>query len=171
MQERLIINIVDNLNSDSVTDALSARQGKVLKEMIQGRNIITANITSVHTIQETNTYETLNLDNSVSIGNKLSLSNKQIVIGADVSKILISAKIVLNCLSIGGKYLRITKNGSTADIISYNATTNGTRTLTFAPKLIEVTSGDTIGLQVYGEVNDRVQPEVSRSFLTVEAVE
>lgn len=34
MESRAIINVIDNLNSTSVTDALSANQGRVLKGMI-----------------------------------------------------------------------------------------------------------------------------------------
>lgn len=34
-EEEVISVVVDNLNSNSSTDSLSARQGKVLKEMIE----------------------------------------------------------------------------------------------------------------------------------------
>lgn len=36
MQERAIINVIDNLDSTSITDALSANQGRVLNDKIQG---------------------------------------------------------------------------------------------------------------------------------------
>lgn len=38
MDSRALINIIDNLDSTSITDALSANQGRVLKELIDGIN-------------------------------------------------------------------------------------------------------------------------------------
>lgn len=40
MSSRAIIEVIDNLNSESTTDALSANQGRVLKEMIGNSSII-----------------------------------------------------------------------------------------------------------------------------------
>ena len=40
MQERAITEVIDNLNSTSVTAALSANQGRVLKEMIEDNTIV-----------------------------------------------------------------------------------------------------------------------------------
>lgn len=41
MESRALVNVVDNLNSESAVDALSANQGRVLKEMIDNVDEVT----------------------------------------------------------------------------------------------------------------------------------
>lgn len=48
----LVADVVDNLNSDSATDALSAKQGKVLKEMIENIPAGTTSIVDVDSLPE-----------------------------------------------------------------------------------------------------------------------
>lgn len=59
MNSRAIINVIDNLESTSITDALSANQGRVLKEMIEdtsGVNVVN-NLTSTSTTDALSAYQ------------------------------------------------------------------------------------------------------------------
>lgn len=59
MDSRAIINIVDNLESTSVTDALSANQGRVLKELIDDVSSVNVvnNLTSTSTTDALSAYQ------------------------------------------------------------------------------------------------------------------
>ena len=126
----LVADVVDNLNSDSATDALSAKRGKALKEMIEN---ITAGTTSILDVDSLPEITNANRNQIVRYNGKLySVSNKytgtaqDLSVGADLS----SAKLVLsfpnnlyaNGYSGVGNLTFITTEGSA--ISSYNGSSN-----------------------------------------------
>lgn len=68
MNERAIIGIIDNLESTSTTDALSANQGRVLKEMINDVSNVNVvnNLTSTSTTDALSSYQGKVLNEKIS---------------------------------------------------------------------------------------------------------
>lgn len=135
------------------------------------KHIITAFFTSNHTLTSSN-YETLPLANNVKVGSKLTLStqNNVIVIGNDVSKVKISAKVSFNSVASSGvKWLTI-YNGTSAS--SANPMTLSARSMIYATDtVIEVQSGDSIALKVQGTSGDVIRSGWAYTNITVEVVE
>lgn len=137
------------------------------------KNIMTAYFTSNFTLNATGSYLKLPLDSSVSTGTKLTLdtTNNNIVVGAGVSKIKVSAKVSFNSVAATGvKWLTIFKNAS--DIISANPCTLSARNMIYATNtLVEVQQNDIIYIGVNGTTNDVIRSSSEYTNITVEVVE
>ena len=133
------------------------------------KNIITASMSSNFT-KTTPDYETLPLNTSLIVGNKLSLNNNSIIVGSDVSKVKVSAKLSFNSVANSGlKWLTIFKNN---DAVSANPTNLSSRNMVYSTDtLIEVSVGDIITLKVNGSVGDVIRYGIPYSNITVEVVE
>lgn len=143
-----------------------------LYSAINDKNVITAYFTSNYTLAANSTYYKLPINSSISTGTKLTLdtTNHNIVIGAGVSKILISAKLCFNSVaSSGDKWLTIYRN---SDSISANPRNLSARDLIYATTfLVDVQENDIIYFQVFGSRNDVIRADVAYSNLTVEVIE
>lgn len=171
MQERLIINIIDNLESDSVTDALSARQGKVLKELIQEKNIMTAKLNEDIPSTQGSQYINMELISSSVIGDKLTINNGGIKIGSGVSKVKVNSNLKIVCRTTGNKHMRILKNGSTVAWVNSRAlSTDDEFTISISPVIIDVQENDVIYLAYYAGIGDGISSNYNSTYLTVEVV-
>ena len=174
MDSRAIINIVDNLESTSATDALSANQGRVLKELIEAtneKNIMTAKLDSnVTTVAGLYTNLSLTLLNSV--GSKLTLENGGIKIGSGVSKVKINADLKYICNAVGNKHSRILKNTASVAWANQRAlSVDDEFTISIGQKIIDVQEGDVFYLAYYAADGDVISTNYNATYLTVEVVE
>ena len=136
-------------------------------------NIMTASLTSGQTVSETS--GTVLLDSSTKVGDKLTFSNNKIVIGTGVTKVKVSAnmRISTSVANAIGVNLNVCKNG---EVIASNRTSLGSKSydgLTTAPRLIEVSVGDTICMQWWFSTSQSVtiSGTTGSTYLTVEVVE
>lgn len=138
---------------------------------ISRKDAMTVYLTSNITISTGGAYVDLPLNGSVSTGSRLTFNNGGVVIGSDITKVIISAQISLpNTVANGGKNIVIRKNGNIVarNWLSINAAGNNGLVLT--SKLIDVQEGDVLKLGYYGTANDGIQGG-AYTHLTVEAVE
>lgn len=180
----LVATVVDNLESESETDALSAKQGKELNDKFS-KNIITAYPNSSLTdITEAN--QKVNLDGYDSIGEKITVENNAIKIGKGISKILISAQIFYQDGPTGNGYYfpNIKINDKiVARSITPTSTSGGSSYITayINEFLIDVKEGDLITLSTgespLGYTNLKYRGiqygnEIKRrhTYITVEAI-
>ena len=117
-------------------------------------NVITIGLTSDTTTTSTAAYQNIDVNLTKQIeknGDKLTLNNGKVVIGAGVSKVLISGKITT--YSENSTYgFTISKN-TTAIVSNYEGNPgNSFSVLTINPVLLSVTEGDTIKMQIYHNV-------------------
>ncbi|MCI8470347.1 MAG: hypothetical protein HFJ35_02480 [Clostridia bacterium] len=172
----LVATVVDNLESTSETDALSAKQGKILKEMMQ-RHIITAKGKTGTTLSATSSGIKVSLTEATQVGTKLTLSNGGIKIGTGVKKISITATTVFVNGSTGSHALRICKNNNTSEdnLLARTMlnTVNGTdvqEPLNIVRRIVDNASeGDIIYMYVTSNPANEVSAPLS--MLTVEVVE
>lgn len=160
------IGDLTNLTTTDKTDLVSA-----INE-VNDKNIITASITSIFTLTASSTYLKLPLDTSISVGTKLTLdtTNHNIVIGAGVSKIKISAKVSFDSIASSGvKWLTIYKNNESAIANPRNVT--GRDLIWSTDTLVEVQENDIIWLGVFGSNNDKIRNAIGYSNVTIEVVE
>ncbi len=158
----LVANVIDNLNSTSQTDALSAKQGKILNEKTQ-RNVLTANITSTTTSSGAQT--TLLVKEQCKVGNKLSIENGKIKIGTGVSKVLVSAKILMDTTELTTNSFYILQN---SNVINRANGYGRYETLSIATFLVNVDVNDTFELSVFTETNATIH---DGSYITIEVIE
>lgn len=173
MDGRAIIGVVDNLESISTTDALSANQGRVLKEMINTKDIITIKLEDSFNEESGGTYKNVPMILYNKVGNKLSLSNNGVLIGEGVSKVLVSSNLKVICNTTGNKHSRILKNGTTMCWTNSTSTKEGHEiTINNTPILINVEESDLITLSYYALATDRISGgQYTPTYLTVEVVE
>lgn len=173
MDSRAIVNVIDSLDSTDTTAALSANQGRILKEMIDDKNIITIKNGSTFNVSTSNVYTIIPMVLSNSVGSKLTLNNNGVLIGDGVSKVLVSSnmKIVVN--TVGNKHSRICKNDTTMCWTNTRGVnTDDEITISNAPVLINVTSGDLITLRYYASSGDTISGgDYTPTYLTVEVIE
>lgn len=174
----VVANVVDNLNSTSEVNALSANQGRILNEKLQ-RNIMTtyhsgANPQSIN-IELTYTGYPVEFGSYNRVGDKLSLSNNQIVIGKGVTKVLISGMLGLNRGATSTMvYMLILKNN---DQVAYSATnfTDWMQANVVANDvLVNVTEGDKISMQFGtgdGTGTYQIRRGINITRMTVQVVE
>lgn len=135
------------------------------------KNVITASITDNYTIDSTG-YKLLPLNTSVSVGNKLTLSNDgAIVVGAGVTKVLVSAKISFNNNATGLKWLTILLNNTSNGIIANPRNITARDMLYSTPTLIEINEGNKLYLGVNGAVDDVIRSSSAYTNITVEVVD
>ena len=142
------------------------------------RNIITGIFTAGSGLVSPKTYYTIPLVSKVAIGNKLSVnSNGEIVIGANVSKVLVSYSVQVkpNQAYDGQRFCYCFKNGTMfSQTATYLPEVVTTHTMSSSPFLLSVAQGDKLSLVFYTySSNDLVIENASsyRTYMTVEVVE
>lgn len=171
MDSRALIGVIDNLESTSVTDALSANMGRELNEKINDKDIITVSLNNVNA-SLSNTTGTLPFSYVyTSTGDKLSLSNNKIVIGSGVTKVKVSAHVWAK--SSDRVWFKLKRNTTViASMIGNDSC--GYNTLDVATKYITAGEGETISIDY--ENNGTVtmnqgSANANETYLTVEVVE
>lgn len=143
------------------------------------RNVMTASLGATITDLAVNTYTIVPFDNSTVAGNKLTLTDGGgIQIGANVSKILVSGRMLIGTdNTAGNRHIRIIKNSySNANTLAWTfepieATSQDTICIT--PTLADVAEGDVIYMVYYvPNANDDINGGFgSRTSMTVEVIE
>ena len=179
----VVATVVDGLNSTSATNALSAKQGKVLNEKFS-KNIITAG-PNTELISITTRDQIIPLTLSTIAGNKLQIdtTNNGIKVGNGVSKVKISANVFYQDYDSSVAYVfpsvTINDNRVAMSISSREKGTNTTlyQTVTISPFIIEVNENDVIKL-TSGEINPTqegyirgLRLGVLNTYITVEVIE
>ena len=144
------------------------------------RNVMTRSLTSSLSNLIPSTYTKVALDSSNVTGSKLTATNDGgILIGANVSKIMVSGMMAFDTVaSTGQRHLRIVKNatGTTSNTLGWNykvMQSGEANTLLICPILANVTAGDIIYLFYYtSDGNDEIGGNSygCRTSLTVEVV-
>lgn len=119
------------------------------------------------------TYTTVTLDTlKNSTGNKLTFADNKIVIGDGVSKILVSAQSLTKGIA-GSQIINIIKGTSNVESGYHVETdTNSWGTICLTPLLLDVSKGDTIGLQCGASASGTITVGgATFTTLTVEVVE
>lgn len=129
-------------------------------------NIITA-YRDADVTKGTTGYERIVLNGSNRVGNRLSISSGNIVIGAGISKVKISAKVSFTSVTAGVKWLTIYRNNNASVANPMNLSARGM--ITSSDTLIDVAEGDTISLQINGTSGDVIRGGVEYTNITVEA--
>lgn len=145
-----------------------------IEEAITKKDIITANLTSDVTKSSTGDYLVNSLTASAQIGNKLSISGGDIVIGSGVKKVMVSGVGVMIAGSNTGNKIRnftIVKNSTNLKTVSGNFNSSEWISLTLAPCIVSVASGDRLKLQMYSNATDVIKGGTPYTYITVEAVE
>lgn len=170
----VVATVVDNLNSTSAIDALSANQGRILKEN-QASNYLLATITTTQTISSNYVVNLENVNNSQ--GNKFSLVNGKIKIGAGVNKIRVSGSVFIDAWpGIVGNYLwaRIYKNygNSNSDFISGAIFSSGSGYISGAvpPIIVNVQENDEISIMADSGSGGKLRTGRGNTWLLVEEV-
>lgn len=170
----LVANVIDNLESTSQTDALSAKQGKILKDIAQ-RHIITAKGNGA-SITATSSGSKVNLTEAITVGTKITLSNGGIKIGTGVQKIAIEGTTVFTSGQTGQHGIYIYKNTKTeTNLLARTMLNTGNNadvqtSLNITKRIIDnVSEGDIIYMYVTSNINHEVSAPLS--MLTIEVVE
>ena len=146
------------------------------------KNIMTRGLTTPTTNLTTSAYTKLPLDTVISsVGDKLSVAttdNGGIVIGANVSKVLVSGQMTFATgSSAGSRYFRIVKNVpysylNTLGWVYKGMTASSRDILVIPPMLADVAQGDVIYLMYYTtNTNDTIDGGSSSKWLTALTVE
>ena len=168
----VVATVVDGLNSTSATDALSAKQGKILNEKATRKVATLYNVSDV--LGEG--YQTkIKLDTLTSNTDVLTYADNSVVIGKGISKVLVSG----NAFAIKGQtdmpylwtVLRIDRNGTEINIsFALDAEKDGFACTSHSGFLIDVQEGDKIYLaSMIGQLV--YFRGVHNTYLTVEVVD
>ena len=164
------IGDLTDLDTTIKTDVVSA-----INE-VNEKNIMSITLSSTYTIPTSNTLVSVSgfsLLNSV--GSKLTFSNNKIVVGAGVSKILVSysAEALSNASSNLSIYLSVGSSLITQESIKFTAA-NQVGEVVCTPMLIDVNENDAIGLTVYSTQGNKITGTVdgrNETVITVQVVE
>lgn len=165
--ERAIPAVKDNLESDSATDALSAKQGKVLKDAIKTKYIL-ATVGDAQTIS--GGYE-VSLNMVVFNNTNCVLENGKIKIGSGINKIKTSSSIFVDNWPMGTNYLWgiIRKNGSNI-CGSIESSTCVCLSCTNATMITDVQEGDLISLVADSPSGGNLRAGESNTFILIEVI-
>lgn len=169
---RAITNVVDNLTSTSITDALSANQGRVLKGLIDTKNIITAGISSNYTIETAGNNRIPIATEIAKVGDKFTISDGKIIVGSGISYVKVSANAMMTSATSGAKNMIINKSGTQVAISmeSRTLTTSTNIAKAIGTTLVPVQEGDYFELYLYGAVGDLLLSPSIRTYITIEAI-
>ena len=143
------------------------------------RSIATASLSAQITNLSVSTYTRVNLDLSNTTGGKLTVNNNgEIVVGAGITKVLVSGVIAIEGVTAAGaRHVRICKNSySAANTLAWAWDTlavSDAESLVIPPLLVDVQDGDKIGIYYWTQQSsDKIggNPYGGRTSLTVEAV-
>lgn len=174
----VVANVIDNLNSTSEVDALSANQGRILSEKSQ-KHIMTAynSGSGTQSINVTSTYTgyPVEFGSYNRVGNKFSISNNKIVIGAGVTKVLVSGMLSVNRGTTSTMiYMSIKKNSEEIAYSATNFTDWAQVAITANDVLIDVQEGDTISMFFatgYETGTYQIRKGLNMTRITVKAVQ
>lgn len=121
------------------------------------RSVMTRYLPADLTNLTPNSYVKINLTGVTSFGDSLTATNDGgIKIGPNVSKILVSGRMLASCSVVGTQYIRICKNNAsdTANMLAWVSHTNTTTSAAFetinaTPALVNVQENDVIYLYYY----------------------
>jgi len=154
----LPIVFYDRLKSSTGFNCFPQENGSV---EVNGVNVLRSVMTRYLTADLSNltadSYVKINLTGTNSFGSKLTAtSDGGIKIGAGVSKILVSGRMLTSCSVVGSQYIRICKNdaSSSSNMLAWVSHTNTTTTAAFetinaTPALVDVQENDVIYLYYY----------------------
>lgn len=140
------------------------------------RHVITASLTSTSGTLIATSYTKVDLDTANVFGNKLSLEYGSVVIGPNVSKVLISGSLSIHAsTTAGARSARVCQNGfSEANTVGWayaSAVAYDYVQLVIPPLLIDVQEGDELGLYYYAQSGDAFSGAFGgRTSLTVEFI-
>lgn len=163
------IGTLSNLNTTAKTNLVSA-----INE-VNTRNIMCISLENTYTVPTSNTLVSITgykVHNST--GSKLTLSSNKIVIGAGVSKVLVSYSSEVKAAggaSTVNTYLAINNTLYTQEGVKLGANESGE--LSCTPVLFDVNEGDTISLSTYTVANNQflgIGDGRAGTFITVEVV-
>lgn len=160
-------------NNKYIDSTAIVHNRKSLSRILE-KSTITASISDNYKIQANATYEQLILDTSNVKGTGFSVitennANKGgIKIGAEIEKVLISAKVVFNTVTAGTKWLSIYKNNSV--IVAFPAVISDRNALVIPDIQIDVAQNDVIVVRVQGNANDVIRGTSAYSHITVKEV-
>lgn len=118
------------------------------------RSVMTKYLTSNLSSLTVNAYTKINLSGTTSFGSRLTATNDGgIKIGAGVSKVLISGRMLISSSTVGAHYIRIGKNDA-SHVLGWVSHTNQFTSATFesidiTPALVNVSQNDVIYLYYY----------------------
>lgn len=133
-------------------------------------NCLTAYNNNQATISKDNTDQKITLVAAQSVGSDLSISNGGIKIGSNIKKVLVSGIVKIDPASSGAKLIRIFKNTSVIAQAREYLSSTADNSVIVPPRLINVTAGDIIYLNVYAAKNDKIPSAGTASYITVQAV-
>lgn len=167
-----ITNVYDGLDSTSITDALSANQGRVLNEKIEDKNIITAGISSNITLTTAGNNRIAINNQIAKVGSKFTISDGKIIVGSGISYVKVSANAMMTSSTTGAKNLIIQKSGTQVALSmeSRTLTTSTNIAKAIGTVLVPVQEGDYFELYLYGAVDDMLLSPTIRTYITIEAV-
>ena len=125
-----------------------------------------------------NTYTKINLSGSNSFGSQLTATNDGgIKIGAGVSKVLVSGRMLISSSVAGAYYIRISANSASNTLawVSYtnNSTSASFDSIDVTPLLVNVSEGDVIYMYYYVPTSSSTiygQSVGGQTSMTVETV-
>lgn len=154
------------LNSVGINCFPSAQNSLELNGVPVNRNIMTYGLTSNVTTATTNAYTKVPLNNAESTGNRLTANNNGVKIGKGVTKVLVSAQMMIYANTKAGICnLAVTKNNDTTNLLAWTTqivSAGGRQTFNISPTLVTVAENDVINIcykvpdsndQIYGATN------------------
>lgn len=143
-------NIEKAINEN--TEAISHRQ-----------NIITAYIEG--TTSTAGVEKELTFAKHCKVGNKLSIESGKVIIGADIKKVLVSAKALFDDTQLTSSFFYLWQNNNIINRSDVYGTYN---TIALPPLLVEVEEGDSFFLTVTTGTNANIY---EGTYITVEVIE
>lgn len=115
-------------------------------------------------------YITIPLTTDVLVGTGFTRENNKIRVGSGISKVKVSAQLCVGSSNLTNKYLAIRKNTTTQLARAQKRLHENTtpETMAIASLVTDVTEGDLISLDFYGEENDTLYGGYSLTYITVE---
>ena len=148
-----------------------------IQDQINDKNVITIGLNADTTTTSTSAYQGIDLNLTKEItkaGTKLSLSNGTVLIGAGVTKVLVSGK--LQTQGDNSAYGLLIKKNNTEISNNYEGNQGASWSqLTAAPILISVSEADTIKMTVYHNASGTTKNIKAYNgygtYLTVEVID
>ena len=168
----LVATVVDSLDSTSATDALSAKQGKNLKEKIEKKdNFIIVGIFDNLSLSNTTNKIVFNktLEHN---GNLLTLNtNGEVVVGAGITKIEVSSAVFLEDFGgTGYSWAKIFKNDIQVTSAIVPVQQGIYHSASVASKAINVSEGDKIMLKVENSTSAKIRAGDAATFMCVKVI-
>lgn len=168
----LVATVVDSLDSTSATDALSAKQGKNLKEKIEKKdNFITVGISD--NLSLSNGTNKIIFDKTLEHnGDLLTLNaNGEVVVGTGITKIEVSATIFVEDFGgTGYSWAKIFKNDIQVTSAIVPVQQGIYQSASVASKTINVNKGDKIMLKVENSTSAKIRTGDAATFMCVKVI-